>query len=180
MNKKTVDDICPKGKRVLVRCDFNVPIKDGVITDETRIIGALPTIKKLIDDGAKVILCSHMGKPKGEPKPEFSLAPVAVRLSEKLGINPKYRQDDYWRHGMTITSPCYYVSYSVSAISVLQLYEVAQTDGFDVAKEQYLKLFTYVDEDPEMGMQDILKYAGMLSFKDEQLYVDLSAYFARK
>jgi oligoendopeptidase F len=88
--------------------------------------------------------------------------------------------DGYWEYGMTITSPCYYVSYSVSAISVLQLYEVAQTDGFDVAKEQYLKLFTYVDEDPEMGMQDILKYAGMLSFKDEQLYVDLSAYFARK
>ena len=83
--KKTVDDITPKGKRVLVRCDFNVPIKDGKITDETRIVGALPTIKKLIADGAKVILCSHMGKPKGEPKPELSLAPVAERLSQHLG-----------------------------------------------------------------------------------------------
>ena len=85
---------------------------------------------------------------------------------------------DYWQYGMTITSPCYYVSYSVSAISVLQLYEVAQTDGFDVAKEQYLKLFTYVDEDPGMGMEEIMAYAGMLSFKDEQLYIDLSNYFA--
>ncbi len=94
MNKKTVDDICPKGKRVLVRCDFNVPIKDGVITDETRIVGALPTIKKLIADGAKVILCSHMGKPKGEPKPELSLAPVAKRLSEHLGKDVIFAADD--------------------------------------------------------------------------------------
>ena len=94
MNKKTVDDICPKGKRVLVRCDFNVPIKEGKITDETRIVGALPTIKKLIDDGAKVILCSHMGKPKGEPKPELSRAPVAVRLSELLGKEVVFAADD--------------------------------------------------------------------------------------
>lgn len=94
MNKKTVDDICPKGKRVLVRCDFNVPIKDGKITDETRIVGALPTIKKLIADGAKVILCSHMGKPKGEPKPELSLAPVAARLSELLGKEVVFAADD--------------------------------------------------------------------------------------
>lgn len=94
MNKKTVDDITPKGKRVLVRCDFNVPIKDGVITDETRILGALPTIKKLIADGAKVILCSHMGKPKGEPKPELSLAPVAKRLSEHLGKEVVFAADD--------------------------------------------------------------------------------------
>ncbi len=94
MNKKTVDDICPKGKRVLVRCDFNVPIKDGKITDETRIVGALPTIKKLIADGAKVILCSHMGKPKGEPKPELSLAPVAARLSELLGKEVIFAADD--------------------------------------------------------------------------------------
>ncbi len=94
MNKKTVDDICPKGKRVLVRCDFNVPIKEGKITDETRIVGALPTIKKLIDDGAKVILCSHMGKPKGEPKPELSLAPVAARLSELLGKDVVFAADD--------------------------------------------------------------------------------------
>lgn len=94
MNKKTIDDICPKGKRVLVRCDFNVPIKDGKITDETRIVGALPTIKKLIDDGAKVILCSHMGKPKGEPKPELSLAPVAERLSAHLGKEVVFAADD--------------------------------------------------------------------------------------
>ncbi len=94
MNKKTVDDIMAKGKRVLVRCDFNVPIKDGKITDETRIIGALPTIKKLIDDGAKVILCSHMGKPKGEPKPELSLAPVAKSLSAHLGKEVIFAADD--------------------------------------------------------------------------------------
>ena len=94
MNKKTVDDICPKGQRVLVRCDFNVPIKEGKITDETRIVGALPTIKKLIADGAKVILCSHMGKPKGEPKPELSLAPVAARLSELLGKDVVFAADD--------------------------------------------------------------------------------------
>ena len=94
MNKKTVDDIQVKGKKVLVRCDFNVPIKDGKITDETRIVGALPTIKKLIADGAKVILCSHMGKPKGEPKPELSLAPVAVSLSEHLGQEVVFAADD--------------------------------------------------------------------------------------
>ena len=76
LNKKTVDDLKVTGKRVLVRCDFNVPLKDGVITDENRITAALPTIKKLIDEGARVILCSHMGKPKGEVKPELSLAPV--------------------------------------------------------------------------------------------------------
>ncbi len=85
LNKKTVDDINVKGKRVLVRCDFNVPLKEGKITDENRIVAALPTIKKLIADGGRVILCSHLGKPKGEPKPELSLAPVAVRLSELLG-----------------------------------------------------------------------------------------------
>ncbi len=94
LNKKSVDDLNVKGKKVLVRCDFNVPIIDGKITDENRIVAALPTIKKLIGDGAKVILCSHMGKPKGEPKPELSLAPVAVRLSEKLGINVVFAKDD--------------------------------------------------------------------------------------
>ena len=94
MNKKTVDDIQVKGQRVLVRCDFNVPIQEGKITDETRIVGALPTIKKLIDDGAKVILCSHMGKPKGEPKPELSLAPVAESLSKHLGKEVVFAADD--------------------------------------------------------------------------------------
>ena len=94
LNKKTVDDINVKGKRVLVRCDFNVPLKAGVITDENRIVAALPTIKKLIADGGKVILCSHMGKPKGEPKPELSLAPVAKRLSEHLGQEVVFAADD--------------------------------------------------------------------------------------
>lgn len=90
LNKKSVDDINVKGKRVLVRCDFNVPLIDGKITDENRLVAALPTIKKLIADGGKVILCSHLGKPKGEPKPELSLAPVAVRLSELLGQEVKF------------------------------------------------------------------------------------------
>ena len=85
LNKKTVDDINVAGKRVLVRCDFNVPLKDGKITDETRIVAALPTIKKLIADGGKVILCSHLGKVKNGPNEGESLAPVAERLSEKLG-----------------------------------------------------------------------------------------------
>ena len=85
LNKKSVDDIQVKGKRVLVRCDFNVPLKDGKITDENRLVQALPTLKKLIADGGRLILCSHLGKPKGEPKPERSLAPVAARLSELLG-----------------------------------------------------------------------------------------------
>ena len=85
LNKKTVDDINAKGKRVLVRCDFNVPLKNGEITDDTRIVAALPTIKKLIGDGAKVILCSHLGKVKNGPNEGESLAPVAKRLSEKLG-----------------------------------------------------------------------------------------------
>ena len=94
LNKKTVDDINVKGKKVLVRCDFNVPLKNGVITDENRINAALPTIKKLLADGGKVILCSHLGKPKGEPKPELSLAPVAQRLAEKLGVKVTFAADD--------------------------------------------------------------------------------------
>ena len=94
LNKKSVDDINVAGKRVLVRCDFNVPLKDGQITDENRLVAALPTIKKLIADGGKVIICSHLGKPKGEPKPELSLAPVAVRLSELLGQEVKFAADD--------------------------------------------------------------------------------------
>ena len=93
LNKKSVDDINVKGKKVLVRCDFNVPLKDGKITDENRLVAALPTIKKLIADGGKVILCSHLGKPKGEPKPELSLAPVAKRLSELLGQEVKFAAD---------------------------------------------------------------------------------------
>ena len=94
LHKKTVDDLNAKGKRVLVRCDFNVPLKDGVITDENRINAALPTIQKLIDDGAKVILCSHLGKPKNGPEAKFSLAPVAKRLSEKLGKDVVFAADD--------------------------------------------------------------------------------------
>ena len=93
LNKKSVDDINVKGLRVLCRCDFNVPLKDGKITDENRLVAALPTIKKLIGDGGKVILCSHLGKPKGEPKPELSLAPVAKRLSELLGQDVKFAAD---------------------------------------------------------------------------------------
>ncbi|NLL71029.1 MAG: phosphoglycerate kinase [Epulopiscium sp.] len=94
LNKKTVDDISVKGKRVLVRCDFNVPLKDGKITDENRLVAALPTINKLIQDGGKVILCSHLGKPKGEVKPELSLAPVAKRLSELLNKAVVFAADD--------------------------------------------------------------------------------------
>ena len=93
LNKKSVYDINVKGKKVLVRCDFNVPLKEGKITDENRLVAALPTIKKLIAYGGKVILCSHLGKPKGEPKPELSLAPVAVRLSELLGQEVKFAAD---------------------------------------------------------------------------------------
>ena len=94
LNKKTVDDINVKGQKVLVRCDFNVPLKNGVITDENRINAALPTIQKLINDGGRVILCSHLGKPKGEPKPELSLAPVAEALSKKLGKEVVFAADD--------------------------------------------------------------------------------------
>ena len=93
LNKKSVDDINVKGKRVLVRCDFNVPLKDGVITDETRIVAALPTIQKLIKDGGKVILCSHLGKVKNGPNEGESLAPVAKRLSEKLGKDVNFVAD---------------------------------------------------------------------------------------
>lgn len=94
LNKKTVDDINVKGLKVLVRCDFNVPMADGKITDENRLVAALPTIRKLISDGGRVILCSHMGKPKGEPKPELSLRPVAGRLSELLGQKVTFAPDD--------------------------------------------------------------------------------------
>ena len=94
LNKKTIEDINVNGKKVLVRCDFNVPLKDGVITDENRLNGALPTIKYLIENGAKVILCSHLGKPKGEAKPELSLEPVAKRLSEMLNKEVVFAADD--------------------------------------------------------------------------------------
>ena len=93
LNKKTVEDIQVSGKRVLVRCDFNVPLKDGVITSDKRIVSSLPTIKYLLDNNAKVILCSHLGRPKGEVVPEFSLAPVAARLSELLGKEVKMAAD---------------------------------------------------------------------------------------
>ena len=93
LNKKTIEDIDVKGKRVLARCDFNVPLKDGEITNDKRIVAALPTIKYLKDHGAKVILCSHLGRPKGEYKPEFSLAPVAAKLSEYLGQEVKLAED---------------------------------------------------------------------------------------
>ncbi len=94
LNKKTVDDLTGlQGKKVLVRCDFNVPLKDGVIQNFNRIDGAVPTIKKLLDQGAKVILCSHLGKPKGEPVPEMSLEPVAPALSERLGVEVKFVND---------------------------------------------------------------------------------------
>ncbi|ABX43233.1 phosphoglycerate kinase [Lachnoclostridium phytofermentans] len=93
LNKKSVDDINVKGKRVLVRCDFNVPLQEGKITDDTRLVAALPTIKKLINDGGKVILCSHLGKPKGEPKPELSLAPVAEALAKLLSKEVKFAAD---------------------------------------------------------------------------------------
>ena len=94
LNKKTIEDIDVAGKKVLVRCDFNVPLKDGEITNDKRIVAALPTIKYLMEHGAKVILCSHLGRPKGEYKPEFSLAPVAARLSEYLGKEVKLAEDE--------------------------------------------------------------------------------------
>ena len=94
LNKKTIEDINVCGKKVLVRCDFNVPLKDGVITDENRLNGAMPTIKYLIENDAKVILCSHLGKPKGEAKPELTLAPVAKRLSEMLNKEVVFAADD--------------------------------------------------------------------------------------
>lgn len=94
LNKKTIEDIDVKGKKVLARCDFNVPLKDGEITNDKRIVAALPTIKYLVENGAKVILCSHLGRPKGEYKPELSLAPVAARLSEYLGKEVKLAEDE--------------------------------------------------------------------------------------
>lgn len=93
LNKKSIENVNVKGKKVLVRCDFNVPLKDGRITDENRLVGALPTIKYLIENGAKVILCSHLGKPKGEAKPELSLIPVAKRLTELLNTEVKFADD---------------------------------------------------------------------------------------
>ena len=94
MAKLTVDDINVAGKRVLCRCDFNVPMKEGKITDKNRLVAALPTIKKLAGDGGRIILCSHLGKPKGQPKPELSLAPVAEALTELLGREVKFVPSD--------------------------------------------------------------------------------------
>ena len=95
LNKKSVDDINVAGKRVLVRCDFNVPLKDGKITDDKRIKGAMPTIEKLIKDGGKVILCSHLGKVKNGPNEGESLAPVAAALEERLGKKVTFVNDDH-------------------------------------------------------------------------------------
>ncbi len=105
MNKKTVDDISVKGKKVLVRCDFNVPMDDnGNITNDNRIVGALPTIKYLVAQGAKVILCSHMGRPKGEFNMKFSLAPVAARLSDYLGQTVKMAEDVVGESAQALTA----------------------------------------------------------------------------
>ena len=93
-NKVTIEDLDVAGKRVLVRCDFNVPMKEGVITNDNRIVGALPTIKYLMEKGARLILCSHLGKPKNGPEEKFSLAPVAGRLSELLGKTVVFANDD--------------------------------------------------------------------------------------
>ncbi|MBQ2433166.1 MAG: phosphoglycerate kinase, partial [Clostridia bacterium] len=107
MNKKTVQDICVKGKKVLVRCDFNVPLDaDKNITDETRINAALPTIKYLLDNGAAVILCSHLGRPKGEFNMKYSLAPVAKRLSEKLGFEVKLAADVIGESAKALAAEC--------------------------------------------------------------------------
>ena len=98
-------------------------------------------------------------------------------ISEDLGVDKAYRNDSYWRYGMTITSPCYYISYSISAINSLQLYAQLRTSGFDAAKESYLKLFTYTDENPDMTAEEVLIYAGLLSYNDEQAYVKISHFF---
>ncbi|MGC6175934.1 phosphoglycerate kinase [Lacrimispora sp. 38-1] len=140
LNKKTVDDLTGlKGKKVLVRCDFNVPLKEGVIQNFNRIDGAIPTIKKLLDQGAKVILCSHLGKPKGEPLPELSLAPVAPALSERLGVEVKFVNDP------KVTGPeTLKVAAELKDGEVLLLentrYRVEETKyGKDEAAEEYAK-----------------------------------------
>ena len=140
LNKKTVDDLTGlKGKKVLVRCDFNVPLKEGVIQNFNRIDGAIPTIKKLLDQGAKVILCSHLGKPKGEPLPELSLAPVAPALSERLGVEVKFVNDS------KVTGPeTLKVAEELKDGEVLLLentrYRVEETKyGKDEAAEEYAK-----------------------------------------
>ena len=104
MNKKTIEDIDVKGKKVLVRCDFNVPLKDGKITDNTRITAAMPTIQYLISHGAKVILCSHLGRPKGEVKEEYSLKPVAEELTRLLGIDVKFATDITGESAKSVTN----------------------------------------------------------------------------
>ena len=104
MNKKTIEDVDVRGKKVLVRCDFNVPLKDGKITDNTRITAAIPTIKYLMDKGAKVILCSHLGRPKGEVKEEFSLKPVANELTDLLNTDVKFANDVTGESAKSVTS----------------------------------------------------------------------------
>jgi len=103
-----------------------------------------------------------------------------ANLSIDFGVGEDYRSDTYWRNGMTITSPCYYVSYSVSAVNALQVYLKANNDGFDAAKESYLKLISYTDVDPDMDMNEVIEYAGFYSYMDEQLYKELSEYFANR
>ena len=112
LNKKSVDDINVKGKKVLVRCDFNVPLIDGKITDENRLVAALPTIKKLIADGGKVILCSHLGKPKGQPVPELSLAPVTCVFKEdNISIfHLSYCCFRIWSNNFRISCKFYFLS----------------------------------------------------------------------
>ena len=101
-------------------------------------------------------------------------------IAEDFGIAEEYQNNEYWRHGMTITSPCYYVSYSVSAVNALQIYMMASTDGLDTAKDSYLKLITYTDVDPSYDMNQVLEYAGLASYMDEELYKDLAEFFATK
>ena len=104
LNKMTVEDLDVKGKRVLVRCDFNVKMEDGVITSDKRIVASLPTIQYLLDHGAKLILCSHLGRPKGQVDPAFSMKPVAARLSELLGREVKMAQDVVGESAQTLAA----------------------------------------------------------------------------
>ena len=100
-------------------------------------------------------------------------------ISEELGIMKDYRMDEYWRYGMTISSPCYYISYAISGINAIQIYAEAQNDSFESAKDCYLKLFTYTDENPEMTLEEILEYAGLYSFIEEENYLNITKFLSR-